>query len=170
MKICISKYIRWKYLLLPIIIYVSDDTVLFGTNINQTFIYAKYAILVSVLLMLSFGNKGFVHTRQFRFCIGMCLLVMFSSLLNDDLRLGLVYKCVVLLLSCAYVSKVRFEKFSQYLLYSYMCHPHSFRHPYKPPAHKLPSSHMLLHQVPYNMESESASKPYVLYHSSSHQN
>ena len=103
MKICISKYIRWKYLFLPLIIYVSDDTVLFGTNINQTFIYAKYAILVSVLLMLSFGNKGFVHTRQFRFCIGMCLLVMFSSLLNDDLRLGLVYKCVVLLLSCAYV-------------------------------------------------------------------
>lgn len=116
MKICISKYFRWKYLLLPIIIYVSDDTVLFGTNINQTFIYAKYAILVSVLLMLSFGNKGFVHTRQFRFCIGMSLLVMFSSLLNDDLRLGLVYKCVVMLLSCAYVSKVRFEKFSQYFV------------------------------------------------------
>lgn len=116
MAIGITKYLRWEYMLLPIIIYVSDDTVLFGTNINQNFIYAKYAILVGVLLSLSFGNRIFIHTKPFRFCIGMCLFVIFSSLLNDDLRLGLVYKCVILLLSCSYVSKIRLDKFAQYFV------------------------------------------------------
>ena len=54
----VTKYFKWEYLLLSLIIYVSDDTVLFGTNNNEIYIYVKYAILLCVFALLFFKNNA----------------------------------------------------------------------------------------------------------------
>lgn len=108
----VTKYFKWEYLLLPLIIYVSDDTVLFGTNNNEIYIYVKYAILLCVFALLFFKSYAFIHTKQFRCCIFMSMIIMFSSILNNDLRLGLVYKCLLLLLSCIYASQTKIQRFA----------------------------------------------------------
>lgn len=110
--ISITKYLKWEYLLLPLIIYVSDDTVLFGTNINDTYIYAKYFILLYVFSLLFLKKITCLNTRQFRYCLFMSMIIIFSSILNDDLRLGLVYKCLLLLLACTYASKISIQRFA----------------------------------------------------------
>ena len=109
----ILRYFKLEYLLLSLIIYVSDDTVIFGTNIDLKYIYFKYVFTICAFFFLFVKNKTFVKTRQFNYCVAMCFFVVLSSIFNDDLRLGLIYKCIVLLLSCVYASKIDFNRFAE---------------------------------------------------------
>lgn len=109
----VLRYFKLEYLLLPLIIYVSDDTVIFGTNIDLKYIYFKYVFTICAFFLLFAKNKTIVKTRQFNYCVAMCFMVVLSSVFNDDLRLGLVYKCVVMLLSCAYASKIGINRFTK---------------------------------------------------------
>lgn len=109
-------------LIIPAIIYVSDDTVMFGTNSNQILIYLKYLVLMAIAAYLFVQKKQYKSTMVSACCITMCTLIIFSSLINSDLRLGLLYKMVILALSCLITQvislkdfAVGFEKFIYFL-------------------------------------------------------
>lgn len=111
----IKQFLSKDYLIVLTLIVVSDDTVLFGTNSNSLFIYAKYAILFLLMLYLCTTNKN-NNRASLNLCLSMCACVFISSLFNSDIRLGLVYKCTILLLSCLVTRYIDIKKFSNIFL------------------------------------------------------
>ncbi len=102
-----------RNLIVPIIIFVSDDTVLFGTNANSFFIYLKYLVLMAVLLYLLSQRKSYPSQLTTNTMWGMCILMILSSIINSDLRLGLLYKLVILALSCFITQVYSLKEFAQ---------------------------------------------------------
>lgn len=107
----------WKVLLVAIIIVVSDDTLLFGTNSNATFETLKYAILISILFILSLSLLRWFDLRNVSYtsvsCVVLCILVLLSGIINGDLRTGYFYKCIILILSCEFVKIMTLKDFAQ---------------------------------------------------------
>lgn len=101
-----------KDLIIPTIIFVSDETILFGTNSNQLFIYLKYLILMGVAVYLACLKKSLANPKVTRICICMCGIIVLSSLLNFDLRLGLIYKIVILTVSCLITQLYSLKEFA----------------------------------------------------------
>ncbi|WP_270238158.1 hypothetical protein [Clostridium perfringens] len=106
-----------NWLFIFIIIVVSDDTLLFGTNLNYKFISIKYLIILVMTSILSFKyillRKEFAK-NEFIYCIGMIILIFISSALNGDLRLGVFYKIALLLAAFSITRKMTLYQFSYY--------------------------------------------------------
>lgn len=105
----------WKMLLVAIIVIVSDDTLWFGTNSNALFVTLKYIILIGTLGVLSFKLVQKFNFNKVSYagisCIGMCILVLLTGVINSDLRTGYFYKCIILVLSCEIVHYMNFKEF-----------------------------------------------------------
>lgn len=105
----------WKMLLVTIIVIVSDDTLWFGTNSNTLFVPLKYIILIGTLCVLSLKlvQKFSLDkiSRASLGCVGLCILVLLSGIINGDLRTGYFYKCIILILSCEITHYMNFKEF-----------------------------------------------------------
>lgn len=89
----------YTYIILGIVIMVSDDTLLFGTNINQIFINARYLIhlmLFGILVILILFRKIEIDKKGLIICIFLILISLMSGLINNDLSLGYYYKVLII--------------------------------------------------------------------------
>ena len=104
-------------LLVIIVIVVSDDTLLFGTNRNSTFETLKYIILIGTLIILSASLLKILNIRQISYArvsyVILCILVLLSGIINEDLRTGYFYKCIILILSFKITEKMSLQDFAQ---------------------------------------------------------
>lgn len=108
---------NWKILLVAIIIVVSDDTLLFGTNSDLTFETLKYVILIGTLIILGIKSLKKLNIRRISYtsisCAILCILVLLSGIINGDLRTGYFYKCIILILSFKVTETMDLKDFAQ---------------------------------------------------------
>ncbi len=97
----ISKYDK---LIVLLMLFVSDDTILFGTNQSRVFLYIKYLVLSLILFSLIFKQHRGSDNKVIIYSVIMCVIILLSSIVNNALSIGLYYKCVILL-SCAFFVK-----------------------------------------------------------------
>lgn len=104
---------RWYLILILLIVFVSDDTLLFGTNANPVFEYVKYACyLISTIGLLVNVSITKSSTKSTRIAISMCLLILFSSFINNDVRMGLLYKMVIILFAAMFSKHISLKLFA----------------------------------------------------------
>lgn len=103
-------------LLIFIIICISDDTVMFGTNINQTFVVIRYLVYLIVLLLLAFQSNDAVYSKianwrvsGIAIIIGLAFVATMS--MNGDLRNGYFAQVIVLLLAGFVALRLEFRVF-----------------------------------------------------------
>lgn len=108
----------FKAFIVACIIVISDDSLFFGVNANSLFGSIKYASMIGLFLLIGiklfFGAKHHQIKRVLLCCLTMCLLVLTTSIINDDLRAGYLYKVIILCLSCEVVLYIPFEEFILY--------------------------------------------------------
>lgn len=101
------------FIIVFLLVFVSDDTVLFGTNNNSLFIYLKYAV-VSFLLAYFFvksKKKAAYCKRPKGILLFLILLVVLSGVINFDFTLGYPYKIILMLLAYYYCSTTPYQNF-----------------------------------------------------------
>ncbi len=111
-----KKYPKFYYILIFLFIYISDDTLLFGTNIEKSFIDAKYIFIMVAavaLTLYNFLHQRALNGRTFYFLISLVLLIMISMVVNHDVRLGYFYKICLLLYAFAIIQIMNFREFAE---------------------------------------------------------
>lgn len=117
MNLSNAKKNKSLFLATLIMIVVSDDTLLFGTNVNSMFVSIKYGILLTTLGVFFISGIRRINSRtavrtSAVLCVVMCALVLITGVINSDLRTGYFYKCAIFMLSCLFVQKFSFEEFA----------------------------------------------------------
>ncbi len=103
-----------------LLLYVSNDTLLFGTNNNRTFFIIHIAILICSFVWLIFDNN-FSNTKRTTIItlpknvaiimfllIGLTLLTM---IINTDITIKYIYQIFIILFSGCFVTKVTHDDF-----------------------------------------------------------
>lgn len=107
----------WKFFLVFTLIFISDDSLLFGTNGNTSFIYFKYffyACVTGVMLFYDILSRKEFYSRVFLYCVSLLFLSFLSQIANQDFLLGNMFRCCLLLYALCFVSRVSLNEFAQY--------------------------------------------------------
>jgi hypothetical protein len=108
-----KKYINTLYIL--IILFISDDTVLFGSNQNKLFISIKFAVILAALAFLiisSFFRKNTIILNWQHLILVFC--IVFSGLINNDIRSGYLYEIILIILGLLFAQKIHYSTFVLY--------------------------------------------------------
>lgn len=99
-----------------VIIFISDDTLLFGTNENQYFIMGRF-VLYGVMLLLC-CNYFWKHVdRNILWPIGLILLsFLYVPVLNGDYRNGYLLQLLTVLLAIKIAVVIKFDDFIHYFV------------------------------------------------------
>lgn len=106
--------------LLFVIIFISDDTLSFGSNANKLFMYFKYAVycLLILWLLIRFGIKKNVPQSTL-YLLAIIIAIFSTALANFDFRGGYGYQIMVITLAFLIVNFFNFKQFlkiySQYI-------------------------------------------------------
>lgn len=107
-------YSKLCFFIVLIIIFISDDTLLFGTVDNKTIISIKYVVYIMVTFYLFYMN------RKSKFSLGSKKLLLFFAIVycvflmiyHQDVHLGYFYRCILLILCALIVKQIRIEDFT----------------------------------------------------------
>lgn len=111
------KFNKIKFILVCLLIIVSDDTVLFGTNIDNTFIVFKYTFLIALFSFLLFWeilNKTSFNLQQIFFAFLMFFCIIITAVLNDDYLNGYAYLAFLI---CVSIVLTRYINFAEFVFY-----------------------------------------------------
>ncbi len=103
------------YLLIFLFIYISDDTLLFGTNANEAYTSFKYLFVMGAAVLLTIVNilKGRrIPVRAFSTLLLMIFLIFITMIVNEDVRLGYFYKICLLLYGLAITQIMELKEFA----------------------------------------------------------
>ncbi|WP_321516519.1 hypothetical protein [Marinifilum fragile] len=100
------------YILLFIVIYISDDTFLFGTAEGGLFSKVKYMLYYMLPIPLII-NVRFVSKSDAILIAFLIILIAITSISNFDFRGGYVYQVLVLILSFLIAKKISFQVFAK---------------------------------------------------------
>lgn len=101
----------WCLIFLFLLIYTSDDTVLFGTYGNLSFFYVKYLILLFTLFILPIQGK-FITNKNLGILIIILLLFLFNAVISD-FKFGFVYNVILLLTSLVFANNFSLSLFKE---------------------------------------------------------
>ena len=105
---------KYRFMLLFSLIYISNDTILFGTNQNDRYIHFHYAMLsfiaAGALLYVLFKQIKFSRQRLIVVLSFICLSLM-SGLMNRDFNIKYIYEIFLICFALIYVSIVSFDQF-----------------------------------------------------------
>jgi len=102
------------YIIVFIMIYFSDDTLLFGTNKNQTFFMIKNIVLLvlfSFLLVSSFVSKTHISKAYLIITVFSCFGIILSGIVNGDLGIKYMFELLMIGLSFFIVLKIPLHDF-----------------------------------------------------------
>lgn len=88
------------YIFVAMLIVISDDTLFFGTNKNTLYITIKYFFISFIFVM--FFLKSIIMEKKYKsssffICIIMIFIMILSAVWNNDVRFGIIYKCMLLI-------------------------------------------------------------------------
>ena len=100
--------------LLPLflLIYTSDDTIMFGMFGDVRFYYAKLAVWFSVAMY--FAAKGYFLRNKFTVSLFIVAILYFVNSIVSGFSIGFVYNLAIFLLALVYVSNNSFETFREH--------------------------------------------------------
>lgn len=99
--------------LLGVLIYISDDTLLFGTNVNTNYLSFKYFFyLIAMLVFLVKLKLNRVKDCSIYFLCVIMASIVFTSVFNLDFSGGYVYQVGVVFLAFLIVQSLDFASFS----------------------------------------------------------
>lgn len=101
----------WCFIFLFLLIYTSDDSVLFGTYGNTMYFYAKYVILIFVLLILFVKYRAV--KKNIIFMISVLLSFFIFNAIVSDFKFGFIYNVILLLTSLAFANEYSLELFKK---------------------------------------------------------
>lgn len=104
------------YFLIFVVIYINDDTFMFGTNENNAYIIIRFVIycgLISILLLRN--QKSYNKTTLIILSI-LILLVSLTAFINFDFTGGYIFQVIILILSFLLVKEIKFSTFSYLFL------------------------------------------------------
>jgi O-Antigen ligase len=116
----------YSLLLMFIVLFISDDTVMFGTNMNQSFAVIRYQAYAIVLMLLVFqptvaACAGRARWRNLVIAVVMALAFAATMVMNGDVRNGYFLEALVLLLAGLIALRVErrvfLSQFSQVLFW-----------------------------------------------------
>ena len=117
-------------IILFILIYTSNDTVVFGTNSSSSIFYVKYILLFLIVGFLV-SKKGLSKNIQsYVFILSLCFILSFIA---SPTGFGFIYILLLFLIALFYAHIVTFPKFCEYfnkIVYIYAI----FSHRNNPPA------------------------------------
>lgn len=101
-------------LIVFVVIVISEDTVLFGTNSNSLYVYVRYAIYLLLYVALLRRNNSFCrYTSNLRFYATIFIVSICGIMvINSDYRMGYVLQMLLILLSVEIVSLIQFHRFA----------------------------------------------------------
>lgn len=105
---CLSKKI--SFFIIFIIIYVSNDTLLFGTNKNPFFFYLQFVFLISAMVPLIFVRHS-IQKNQIVLVIAFVFLNIGTMLVNFEIDIKYLYEIFVYVLSFLLVVSLDFDVF-----------------------------------------------------------
>ncbi|WP_320018346.1 hypothetical protein [Labilibaculum manganireducens] len=109
------------YFLLFVIVYISDDTLLFGTS-SDVYMYSKFKYLLYYLLtVVLIINVRRISKSNAILLMTLVTLIAITSISNSDFRGGYVYQTLIIVLSFLLVKKINFSVFAAtYCRYIYL--------------------------------------------------
>lgn len=101
-----------------IMIYVSTETLLFGTNNNNMFLYFHYAVIIALFVFLLFlflkKNKKIAFDRKtFSAYSALCFLSLITMLINKDVSFHYIYEIILLSIALLYTKIFSFDVFKK---------------------------------------------------------
>lgn len=99
-----------------ILLYVSVDTVLFGTNYDNRFIVAQYVILALTALSLiirTIKKRITFEKSIISIAVVLAMLSFITGVLNSDLGIKYIYEAVILVIAILYVANFTWGEFSR---------------------------------------------------------
>ncbi len=103
-----------SFIVVLLTIIVSDDTLFFGTPGSETFITIKYLVLIGlyIWLLTSFHRLHPSEIIPKIVCLVICGCIILSGIYNSDIRMGIFYKCFILILSLSIASRLKYQDYS----------------------------------------------------------
>lgn len=96
-------------------IFVTDDTLMFGTNSVTLFVNLKYIVIFGLLMLLMFQrSKQDISSISKLTAFMMCGLILLSAIINNDLRMGCLFKCVIILLAYFTTKRISLSAYTHY--------------------------------------------------------
>lgn len=94
-----------------LVLYVSNDTLLFGTNGNRLFFYAHIGILLLLFIYLFFNVKT-LPRQTTALAIVLLVFIEITQLVNlDGEMIKYIYNCFIILFSMIFVMKINRDEF-----------------------------------------------------------
>lgn len=110
-----------SFWLVFLLIYCSQDALLFGTNANKIFFLIKNIFLVLVLcLLVRKSNKNIsVNKNSSKLALfGLVVMSLLTSVLNFDITLKYFYEILLFFIAYNVTRILSFEKFKEHFVYS----------------------------------------------------
>lgn len=101
----------WLNLSVFIMLYISQETLIFGTNESQIYLYAQYAILFVLFIFMALSlNKG-IQINKILVVIVLIFLSLMSAIVNADLNNKYFYEFFLLVFALIFTTKYSLKDF-----------------------------------------------------------
>lgn len=100
------------YILLIILIWISDDSFMFGVNDNNKYIISKYVLYIFLIIWLSFRNIKLISKNNIILLVSIFILIIGTALFNMEFTGGYIYQCITIYLSFLIAKEIDFKLFS----------------------------------------------------------
>ena len=97
-----------------VVIFISDDSLLFGTNMNKTFIVFRYLLYFGILIYLTLKFGFRIDKRLLIPLILILLSFLVTMIINVDFRPGYFLEFLVILLAALISNRIKFRDFTYY--------------------------------------------------------
>jgi len=104
------KYINF---LLLIIIWINEDTFMFGVNENYAFVASKFILYAVLIVFLLFKNFKRYHLYSIIILLVLFCLILMTALINSDFSGGYIYQVMIFILSYLLVREINFKIFTK---------------------------------------------------------
>lgn len=98
-------------LLVFLLIYISNDTLLFGTNSNETFITLQFILLFMISIYLLFKMNASVNKNKVIFLGVLIFLTCITGLINKDFNNKYIYEIFLLITAFMFTNNYPLDYF-----------------------------------------------------------
>ncbi|MFW7410990.1 hypothetical protein [Vagococcus fluvialis] len=105
------------YFLIFVFLLVSDDSLLFGTNINNNFILLKFVMYIAIsflILIYIYIKKIPIQINSIRLYLVLVFLIILTATINLDFKVGYIYRICIFGMAFLMSNLFSFEKISHY--------------------------------------------------------
>ena len=101
-----------ELLIVFVLLFFSNDTLLFGTNANKSVFWLQFVALLFLMLFLVVKARC-ISTRSILILFSFSLLIILTSSINNDFSIKYPYEFIMIFISILVVEAVSFDRFKK---------------------------------------------------------